>query len=175
MSTITRRPTRLAGGVSLLSGLGAVASTIPNPMPGAVIAAIGLIAIAGSLATGSRRLLDAGSLVLFVGVVASADGAPVTGPLVGTIALLVAWDLGALSIKLGDQLGREAATARLESWYILSSTAVGVATGGVAYGVYLGSRGLTLDALTAILLTGICATLALGARFGWNESVIGQS
>lgn len=172
MSDVTRRPTRLAGAVSLLAAAGAVLTTIPASLIGTGTAAVGLGLVGGSLAIGSRRLLDIGALAAFVGVAASAGDLPVTGPLIGTIAVLVSWDLGGAAIKLGSQLGREATTTRLELWYVLSSTGVGMAAGGLAYGIFLVSEGLTLDALTVALLAGISAALALGARLGWNESVV---
>lgn len=174
MNDITRRPTRLAGAVSLLAAAGAVLTTVPAPLAGTVLAGTGLGLVGGSLAVGSRHLLDIGALAAFVGVAASAGGLPVTGPLIGTIAVLVSWDLGGVAIKLGAQLGREPTTTRLELWYVLTSAGVGVAAGGLAYGVFLVSEGLTLDALTVALLAGICAALALGARFGWNREVVGR-
>lgn len=174
MSEITRRPTRLASAVSLLAAAAAVLTTFPAPRFGTGIAAVGLGLVGGSLALGSRRLLDIGALAAFVGVAASAGHLPVTGPLVGTIAVLVSWDLGGVAIKLGAQLGREATTTRLELWYVLSSAGVGMAAGGLAYGIFLVSDGLAFDALTVALLAGIGAALALGARFGWDESVVGQ-
>lgn len=174
MSDITRRPTRLAGAVSLLAAAAAVLTTVPGPLSGTAVAAVGLGLVGGALAIGSRRLLDIGALATFVGVAASAGALPVTGPLVGTIAVLVSWDLGGVAIKLGAQLGREAPTTRLELWYVLSSAAVGMAACGLAYGIFLVADGLAFDALTVALLAGVSAALALGRRFGWNESVVGQ-
>lgn len=174
MSEITRRPTRLAGAVSLLAAAAAVLTTVPGPAFATGSAALGLGLVGGALAIGSRRLLDIGALAAFVGVAASAGDLPVTGPLLGTIAVLVSWDVGGVAIKLGAQLGREATTTRLELWSVLSSAGVGMAAAGLAYGVFLVSDQLAFDALTVALLAGISAALALGARLGWNESVVGH-
>ncbi|WP_254863168.1 DUF7519 family protein [Halovivax gelatinilyticus] len=173
MSRVTRRPTRIAGGVSLVAGLGIVVSTIVEPVPATIVSVVGLALIATALSIGSRRVLDLGAFVGLVGVSIGALSAPVVWPLVGTVSVIVAWDLGGVAIRLGEQLGREAETARLELWYVLSSTAVGAGTAALAYGVYRYTEyGIGLDALVMILLAGVGAILALGARFEWNESAV---
>lgn len=171
MTELDRRPTRLATAVSLVTAVGAVATTVSTPIPATVVAGAGALLFASALVIGSRRLLDLGALGVIVGIAISASATTPAWPLVGTIATIVAWDVGATAITLGRQLGRQASTSRLELWYIISSTSVGTAAGVIAYGVFRLTHGITLDALTIILFVGICATLALGARFGWNESI----
>ncbi len=175
MSELNQRPTSIASTVALFAVLGGVLSTVIDPIPGTVVGTLGIVLFSAGLARGSRRILDLGAFVCVVGVGLSAVAAPPAWPLVGTISLVVAWDLGGAGIRLGRQLGRDADTIRLELWYVLSSVTVGLTTGGLAYGIYVVSaRGLTLDALVVILLAGIAATLALGTRLGWNENVVGR-
>lgn len=174
MTELTRRPTQLARTASLVTAVGAISTTVSNSVPAGMVAGVGALVLASALVIGNRRLLDLGALGMIVGIAISATTTTPAWPLVGTIAAIVAWDVGGVAIRLGAQLGRNASTGRLELWYIVSSTTIGVTAGGLAYGVFLLTHAITLDALAILLFAGICATLALGARFGWNESVDGR-
>lgn len=172
MTALDRGPTRLAGAVSMLAAVCVIVSTLANPIPAAPIATGAAALVATALSVGSRRLLDVGGFVAIVALAMGAGGVHPIWPLVGTIAAIIAWDLGGAAIRLGDQIGRAAETTRLELWYVVTSVGVGAGTGGVAYASYTIADGaLTLDVVVLLLLAGVLATLALGARFDWDGSV----
>lgn len=152
-----------------------LASTSVSPVLGTGIGTVGFAVFATGLFRGSRRWLDFGALVGFGGIALAAIDAPPIWPLIGTISLLVAWDVGGATVRLGSQLGREADTIRLELWYVVTSISVGLVVGSVAYGAFVVSAGgLTLDALVVLLVVALAATLALGSRLGWNDRFVGQ-
>ena len=175
MTVPTQKPPLVGAALSLLAVTVAVVSTSVDPWPGTAVAAVGALVFSIGVLSGSRQLLDLGALVAFVGVAIASVEVPAIWPLVGTISLLVGWDVGGATIRLGEQLGRDADTIQLELWYAITSVSVGLAVGGIAYGVFVMSAGgLTLDALVVLLVVALAATLALGSRLGWNDRFVGQ-
>ena len=175
MTVPTRRPPLLGAAISILAIAISVVSTSIGPLVATGVAAGGAVVLSLGVLSGSRQLLDLGALVGFMGVAIASVDAPVIWPLVGTISLLVGWDVGGATLRLGEQLGRDAETIQLELWYAITSVSVGIAVGGIAYGVFVVSAGgLTLDALVVLLVVALAATLALGSRLGWNDQFVGQ-
>ncbi|MEY7848173.1 hypothetical protein AB7C87_03110 [Natrarchaeobius sp. A-rgal3] len=171
---ITRRPTVVASAVALVAVALAVAIVVPSSPTGAGISLVGGLALAwglvGPVPGGRRWLVDAGSLAAFAGVVLSGlEGALVEPTLVATVCVVVAWDLAGSAIDLGDQLGREADTRRLEGVHAVSSVLVGVATMAVGYGTFVSAAdGQPVAAVALLLLAGTFATIALGIRRSWS-------
>ncbi|WP_247728865.1 DUF7519 family protein [Halovivax limisalsi] len=174
MTDLDRRPTRLASVVSVLAAVCVIGSTLANPVPAAPLAIVAALLVATALSIGSRPVLDVGGLVAIAAVAVGAAGAHPAWPLVGAVAAIVSWDLGGAAIRLGHQVGRAAETTRLELWYVVTSVGVGAGTGTVAYAAYtIAGGGLSLDAAVLLLLAGVLATLALGARFDWGDGGVG--
>ncbi|WP_207891180.1 DUF7519 family protein [Natrarchaeobius oligotrophus] len=167
---LTRRPTKIAGGVSIGAIVIATAAVVATSATGGLlaVAGVGLVAVGlfGGRPVGRRRLVDYGSLATFAGVVvAGLEGAAIEPTLLATVAVVVAWDLGGSAIDLGEQLGREADTRRLEVVHAVSSALVGLATVTVGFGTYaVAAGGQPVGAVVLLLLAATFATLALGTR-----------
>lgn len=130
---------------------------------GFLLAAAGYATFASGALTGSRRLLVVGAGALFVGVVAGTMGrtAPLL-PLLGTAAVVVAWDVGEHSIGLGEQVGRDAPTGRAELVHAAASGAVGLAGTVAGMAIYrLAWAGQPPAALVLFLAGGALLILAL--------------
>ncbi|WP_436925501.1 DUF7519 family protein [Halosimplex amylolyticum] len=129
------------------------AQTVPG-MVGVLVLALGVIPARGR---GSRRLVKVGSGLVLLSVFATAVvlKPPLQPLLVGTVAAVLAWDLGENAIGLGVQLGRRAETSRVELAHGLGSAAIGagaVVAGKTVAGV--GTPGFPLGVF-ALLLIGL--------------------
>lgn len=172
MSEITRRPTLLAGTIASGGAVCAVAAAGLTSTTGLAVGLVGAALFVAGMGFGSRKTVDLGCLVLFGGVVVGGLDGALEVTLLGTVAAVVAWDLGGSAIDLGDQLGRETSTVRLEAVHAASTLVVGLASVTLGYTVYVvAAAGQPVDALVLLLLAGATATLALGARRGWNTGV----
>lgn len=159
---IERRPTRLSGRFGVVAGLVAAAAAGLYSPTGGATALVGLAVLAGGLFAGTRRLVSIGAAGAFAGVLyAGVAGAPAVALLVGVAASVIAWDAAGTAVDLGDQLGREADTARLEAVHAAGSLVVGTAAAGVGYAVYLTAAGG--QPTTALLLLLVAGLLLLAA------------
>ncbi|THE63385.1 hypothetical protein D8Y22_18785 [Salinadaptatus halalkaliphilus] len=147
-----------AGFGALLAGLGSVNGLAIGAVGGAVLG-VGLI-------RGHRTAVDIGALAVFAGVVIGGLGSTAVEPTVlGTIATVLAWDLAHGGIGLGEQLGRESPTRRLEAVLFVSSLSVGLVSGLLGYAVSLvGAGALPVDAVVLLVTAAALLTVALGAR-----------
>lgn len=122
---IDRSPPYLSSGLALSAALITTVASLYGTVAIAACAT-GLLALAAGLATGRQSLVTAGSATLVGGTIfAGIAGAPVLGTLIGVTAGILSWDIGSTAISVGDQLGREAPTARLELVQVASSSVVG--------------------------------------------------
>ena len=137
MNRITRAPTYLSSGLSLGAALVAAAAMAVQSEIALLCCLVGVAALGGGLVTGTQPFVTAGALGLLAGTIAGGiAGAPPLATLVAVTGAILAWDLGGTAIVLGEQLGREAPTARLELFHAAGSTVVGVATVAVGFVVY---------------------------------------
>lgn len=162
----TRRPTTIDGGVAAGSAVLAAATAAYGSLPAFGAALVGASLLALGLLYGRRPAVDVAALLLFVGVLAGGfAGDSVEATLVGTVACVIAWDLGQCAIDLGEQLGREADTTRLEVVHVASSVLIGVVTVGAGYALYVVAvGGQPAAALVLLLLAAALVTIGLGAR-----------
>lgn len=163
---LTRAPTAVSGaaaGAAALVALGTSAIVSPNAL---VFGASGVALLAVGLLRGARTAVDVGALLLFFGVVAAGiEGGSVELTVVATVATVVAWDLGHGAIDLGEQLGRETSTARLEAVHLASSLIVGLLSATVGYAVYsFAAGGQPVAGLVLLLLAACFVTAGLGRR-----------
>lgn len=162
----TRRPTTIDAGVAAGSAVLAAAAAAYGSLPAFGATLVGACLLVLGLLYGRRPAVDVAGLALFVGVLAAGfEGGSVEATLVGTVACVVAWDLGQCAIDLGEQLGREADTARLEAIHVASSVLIGVVTVSVGYALYVvAAGGQPAAALVLLLLAAALVTIGLGAR-----------
>jgi hypothetical protein len=123
---VDRSPTYLSSALAL--GAGAVATTAGTySVVGLAGCVAGVLVLAAGLATGRQALVTLAGGTLVGGVlVGVAGGAPALAALVGVAAALLAFDFGSTAVGLGEQLGREAPTLRLELVHAVASTLVGL-------------------------------------------------
>jgi hypothetical protein len=161
----------LAGGVAgavVAVGYGGSLLSRPENVARMVVAGAGVLCVAAGVVPfrgeGSRRLLRAGTGLLFLTVLAAGllQVVAVEPLLMSTAALLVGFDLGDNAVGLGEQLGRGAETLSVE----LSHGAVSLGVGAVAVGAGLvvpsiGTGGLSLSGLLLLLVALVGLSLAL--------------
>lgn len=149
-----------ATAAAVSAGTSALASSL-----GLAAGAAGFLVVVLGLIRGSRRAVTLGAAALLVA--ALAGGLSTAIPLLlllGVIAAVLAWDFGEQAINVGEQLGRETDTIRLEVTHAAASTVVGVGAGGLGYAIYLGaSGGQPVTALVFLLLAAVVLTSALRA------------
>ena len=117
----------------------------------------------GGLVAGEQRSVTDGSGILVVAaLISGAAGAPVVATLTGVTGALLALNLGSTALSLGDQLGRQAPTLRLELVHAAASTLVGlgVVTAGTAVHSAAGD-GQPTTAVLGLVVAVVVLLLAL--------------
>ena len=157
---IDRSPARLSAALAVAFAGFAVIAAGPE---GALLGGIGVPLVLAGVVFGWRRAVTIGAFVVFAGVVlAGVREAPPEGLLVGTAAVVLAWDLGENAIGLGEQLGRAARTRRAEITHAALATLVGVVAVALGYAVFrLATGGQPLAALVFLLAAAIALLEAL--------------
>lgn len=165
VTEIDRSPTRTSQLLAVIAASVALATAALASSTGGLVSVLGVLLLAVGVLRGSRGLVTGGSFVLFLGVLyGGLLAAPAELLIPGTMAAILAWDFGEQAINVGEQLGREADTQRLETMHAAASTAVAVAAGGLGYGIYmLGSGGQPVTALVFLLIAALALTSALRA------------
>ncbi|MFB6151119.1 MAG: hypothetical protein ABEJ40_04870 [Haloarculaceae archaeon] len=151
---LDRRPSRRSTALSAAAGTVAAGASAAGTTTGGLVTAAGVAVVVAGVWTGRHRVVDAGGLVAFVGVMlgalSDASAAPV---LLGTTASVVAWDAGGNAVSLGRQLGRGADTLRVEAIHALGSAVVGLLGAGVGLALFrAGPRGLPVTTLFVLVV-----------------------
>lgn len=163
MRAIDRSPARLSSWIATGAGIVAVVTSGLYSWFALACGLLGLSVVGIGLVRGSRGMVTAGAVGLFAGtLVAGAGGAPTLLIVLSVTATVVTWDVGASAISIGDQLGREADTTRIEAIHAAASISVGVVTAGIGYGIYrTTAAGQPLAALVFLLLAAVLLSSAL--------------
>lgn len=155
---VVKLPSRTTMVITILAALVGVVTTAPFALLAIPFGFVGLILVAGGIAYAySRAWLTVGIAMTLVGALLSGGyGAiPVELMILGIGATLVSWDVGQYGISVGNQLGRQARTHRLEIVHAATTTIVLGIFGLFAYAVYLlGSPGQPAGAV-ALALIGV--------------------
>lgn len=159
---VDRSPTYLSSALALVAATVATAVS-PASLPALTGCVTGTALLAVGLAVGRRLLVTLAGTTLVAGVLLGATaGAPVPFTLVGVAAALLAFDLGTTAVSLGEQLGREAATERLELVHAAASTLVGLAFVTAGYAVNeVATGGQPLSAVFGLVLAVLVLLAAL--------------
>lgn len=157
MKPIRRAPSSGARWGAILAGLVALGTSGFYSWPALVVGGLGFAVLAIGLLRGSNANVTGGAFGLFVAAVLAGVGAGPIGPvLVSVIAAVLAWDYGGTAISIGNQLGTEAETGRIEAVHMGGSALVGTVTAGVGYGLYwAGSGGKPVTALVFFVLAAV--------------------
>ncbi|MFB6154501.1 MAG: hypothetical protein ABEJ22_01310 [Haloferacaceae archaeon] len=161
MGEVTRSPSLLSVTLSLVAAtVSLVAGAVVGSL-GLSASALGVVLVGVGVFRGSRRLLTAGTAGLLVGlVVAGAAGAPPLLLVLGAASAVVSWDVGEHGIGVGEQLGREADTTRVELVHATLSLVVALLTVVVSYGAYRAATGGQPVTALVFLLVGAVALVA---------------
>lgn len=171
MTDVTRRPATLSRGAAIGGAIIAVLASGAGSIYGVGIGVFGLALLSFGLVRGDRDGIDIGALAIFAGVVAGGlQGESVELTVIATIGTVLAWDLGHDAIDLGNQLGREAKTTRLEAVHIVSSLLIGLVAATVGYGVYsFAAGGQPIAGVVLLVLAAAFLVVALGSRRDRSE------
>ncbi|MXV62768.1 hypothetical protein GS429_11960 [Natronorubrum sp. JWXQ-INN-674] len=174
--TITRRPTVVLSAATIAAVLAAVLAIGAGADSALAFGLLGAVCLAAGVVRGLPTALDVGAVVLFIGVVVGGlEQTAVEPTVIGTIATVIAWDLGHSAVDLGEQLGRESRTARLEAVQIVSSLLVGLLSGTVGYAVYVvAGGGQPVAAAVLLLLAAVLITIGLGTQRGRSANWSGS-
>lgn len=150
---------------TLLSVAGALLAVVLSAatLPAAALGLAGLVLLPIGVQRGSRLVHRLGSAALFAAVVlAGAAGLAPLPMLVAAGAAVVAWDAGEQGLGLGEQLGRKAATTRVQAVHTGATAAVGTLVGVVGYAVYdVASAGQPTTAIVLLVGAAILLTYLL--------------
>lgn len=163
MTTVDRRPARISRWIAGFASSLALVMCGFYSWPALVVGAIGVVVLWAGLLRGTNAAVTTGSFGLFAAaVVAGAQSAPVLPVLASVVLVVVAWDTGGNAISIGEQVGRDAETTRIELAHGLATLAVGVVTGGVGYAIYwFGSGGQPVAAVVFLLLGAVLLVATL--------------
>ena len=126
---IDARPSQLsqllAGALAILAPLGLEGYGFLLGLPGAILLAIGIF-------RGHRAAIYGGWIILLTGIcVAAVEGIALTTVLLATVLSIVTWDLGRYGIDVGQELGRDAASTRIEIVHAVWGLSFGLGAMGV--------------------------------------------
>lgn len=151
--TFEAGPSGLGRGLTVIAGLLASVSLAPV-LPAIGVGMVATATLAYALREGSERLLGAGVATLVVALLLGGVlGTPAELLVIAAGATVLAWDVGDNALGVGEQLGRNARTDRLELVHAAASLAVAVVGSAVAYGVFrLAGGGRPVLAVVLLLL-----------------------
>ncbi|MFB6250106.1 MAG: hypothetical protein ABEI27_00210 [Halobellus sp.] len=157
----TARPPTLAASLALLAGFISILALGLASLGALVAGTAGAVLLAGGLYAASRRVVGfAGGAFLLGILLAGARGAAAEPLLIASLGAVLAWDLGAFAVGVGEQLGREADTARLTVAHAATGLVVGAVGAGVLYGVFRSTQGGQPVSAVALLLAGVVTLVA---------------
>lgn len=152
---ISRSPVRLSSAVALCFATTVVLVLALDSILAATVGALGVLLAALGLVRGSRRLLGVAVAALVVGLLAAGmAGASPESSVLAMAATVLVWDVGENAINVGEQLGREADTRRLQLAHVGGGTAFVASVAGVAAAIYAVATGGQPAAAIVLLLVG---------------------
>ena len=161
-SAVTRSPTRRSSWFGLSAVVVAAVTVGQVSVLGLLVSATGGIVFAVGLFRARERVVTFGAAVVVTGaLVAGLEGSSIGPVLIAATAGVLAWDFATVAIDLGEQLGRETDTGRIETVHAFGSVLVGFVTIVVGYGVYLSAT--ENQPTVAVVLLLVSATVLAAA------------
>jgi hypothetical protein len=161
MGEVTRSPSLLSVTLSLVAAAASLVAGVVVGSVGLPASALGVVLVGAGVFLGSRPLLTAGTAGLLLGlVIAGSAGAPPETLVTGVLFAVVSWDVGEHGIGVGEQLGRETDTTRVELVHAAASLVVGLLATVVGYGAYRAATGGQPVAALVFLLVGAVVLVA---------------
>lgn len=154
-------PTRVSSGITLIAGVTVVLSL--GGGIGSAVAVAGVVIIGLGLYNDSRRSVSIGAFLLLLGVIVGGLSGQSPGSLLlAMIATVLAWDVGEHAITVGEQLGRNAPTTRLELTHAIGSAVAGILTAAVGVAIFrFATGGQPIAALVFLLAAALAFVLAI--------------
>ncbi len=126
---------------------------------------VGTLVLAAGLVQGSRRTLDAAGGIFFLALLfAGVGGGGTEALLLTAVASILAWDVAENALSVGEHLGRETSTIRLETVHAATTLVVLVVAAGIVYALWLGASGGQPLTAVVLLLVGAIALVAAVRR-----------
>ncbi|MCO8266472.1 hypothetical protein NKF06_07720 [Haloferax sp. AB510] len=165
VSEITRKPTR-TGTAMALSAAGLTTFTLGfTTSTAAVGGLVATVALAAGLFRGSRRIVDAAGGLFFLSLLfAGASGAGTEALLLAALGSILAWDLAENARSIGEHLGRETDTLRLELVHAAATLVVLAVGAAVVYGADRAAAGGQPITAVVLLLVGVVALVTVVTR-----------
>ena len=161
MTEVTYRPSTLGSSLSLFAGLFSLLGFALASVDALAVGALSLLLLAGGLYAPSRGAVTLAAACLLLAILlAGARGAAPEALLVASLGAVLAWDIGEFAVGVGEQLGRDADTSRLELVHAAVTLLIGAVAAGVGYAVYRGIAGGQPMAALVFLLVGVVAAVA---------------
>lgn len=160
---IDRSPAYHSSVASIALALVGATSLSLGSIEGGAAALVGALVLGGGLWIGRRRIVTLGALIVGLGIaVAGVLGAGPEPLLLAGFSTVLAWDLGETAIDLGETVGRDAPTLRLEAVHAAGSVSAGALTIVVGYGTFLAvGGGQPVTALVLLLFGAVVIVSAL--------------
>lgn len=165
MSEITRRPTRSGTALALSAAGFAILALAFTTTTAALGGFVATVVLAAGVTRGSRRLVDTAGGLFFVALLFAGVGRGGTEALLlAAVASILAWDTAENALSVGEHLGRETATTRLEFVHAAATLAVLVVGVGVVYVLRSAATGGQPITAVVLLLVGATALVAAMRR-----------
>lgn len=157
MTVVNRRPARISRWLSGFAGVLALVMSGFYSWPALLVGALGAVILYAGLLRGMTGAVTTGAFGLFIAaILAGVQRAPVLPVLTSVTLAVVAWDIGGNAISIGEQLGRDAETTRIEIVHSVASLTVGVVTAGIGYAIYwVGTGGQPVAAVVFLVLGAV--------------------
>lgn len=160
-----RSPARFSSAASILLAVGATLSGGLYSWLSLGLGTISTMLVLYGIVQHSQRSVEWGAAVLFTSVVVGAThGAPHGMILVGVVGSVMTYDASTTAIELGEQLGRNANTIRIEAVHFIASLGIGVftvSTGHLIFEVTTGGYPVTTLVFFVIATILLLASIQL--------------
>lgn len=157
MTVVDRRPARISRWLAGFAGVLALVMSGFYSWSALLVGALGAVILCAGLLRGVVGAVTTGAFGLFIAaILAGVQRAPVLPVLTSITLAVVAWDIGGNAISIGEQLGRDAETTRIEIVHSVASLTVGVVTAGIGYAIYwFGTGGQPVAAVVFLVLGAV--------------------
>ena len=160
---IEHRPTAISWAIGLIAIVMATIVLAAGELIGGLLAGFAGLIFLIAVGRSDRSVFNIGIAVLVLALIAAAiTPTPPTSVLVATILAVIAWDQFETAFTLGEQIGVNQPTARLEIFNAGTTALVGAIGGGIIYiGFLLIPTGWPLTAIIVMLIAALFVLLAI--------------
>lgn len=163
-SGVTHRPAIASQGLTILSALVAITLLDSPTNVATTVAVLGATLVVVGVFRANLETVDHAVAVQLGAVVLGAlEGLPPGTLVAATVSILVGWDVARYGVLIGEQLGAEVETTRLELAHAAYVLGIGIGAGVVVLATYRIAAG-TGSSLAVALLVGGAFAVVLALR-----------